>query len=75
MPWDCGQSIRVKEVDVEYCTHLAINWGCAVEINEVKNYDREAGQARSGINLLRGWTQTRETQSKAPSLRTHIVHR
>jgi hypothetical protein len=45
----------VKELDVEYRTHLAINWGCTEVINEGKNYDREAGQARSGINLLRGW--------------------
>jgi hypothetical protein len=32
-----------KKVDVEYCTHLAINWVCIVEINQDKNYDREAG--------------------------------
>jgi hypothetical protein len=36
-----------KKVDVEYCTHLAINWGCTVEINQEKNYDRKAGQARN----------------------------
>jgi hypothetical protein len=45
-----------KTVDIEYCTHLAINWGCIVDINQDKNYDRESGQARSGINLWRGWT-------------------
>jgi hypothetical protein len=55
MPLDCGQSMRVKKVDVEYCTHLAINWGCTVEINQDKNYDREAGQACNGVNLSRGW--------------------
>jgi hypothetical protein len=47
MPWNYGQLMREKEVDVEYCTHLAINWGCTVEINQEKNYDREAGQARN----------------------------
>jgi hypothetical protein len=36
--------MRVKNVDVEYCTHLAINRGCIVEINQDNNYDREAGQ-------------------------------
>jgi len=30
---------------VEYCTHLAINWGCIEKINQGKNYDRKAGQA------------------------------
>jgi hypothetical protein len=53
MPWDCGQSMRVKKVEVEYRTHLAINWGRTEEINQDKNYDREAGQARSGVDLLR----------------------
>ena len=43
-----------KKVDVEYFTHLAIDWGCTVDINEDKNYDREAGQARDGVNLSRG---------------------
>jgi hypothetical protein len=38
---------RKKKVGVEYCTHLAINWGCAEVINQVENYDREAGQARN----------------------------
>jgi hypothetical protein len=36
-----------EKVDVEYCTHLAIDWGCTVETNQNKNYDREAGQTRS----------------------------
>jgi hypothetical protein len=44
-----------KKVYKEYCTHLAINWGCIVEINQDKNYDREAGHARNGVNLSRGW--------------------
>ena len=35
-------SMYVKKVDVEYCTHLAINWGCRVDINQNKNYDCEA---------------------------------
>jgi hypothetical protein len=34
-----------KKWMLEYCTHLAINWGCAVEINQENNHDREAGQA------------------------------
>jgi hypothetical protein len=54
MPWDCGQSMRVKTVDVEYYTHLAIDWGRTEEINQVKNYDREARQARNGVNLSGG---------------------
>jgi hypothetical protein len=37
-------SARKKGI-VEYYTHLAINLGCTVEINQDKNYDREAGQA------------------------------
>jgi hypothetical protein len=53
MPWDCGQSMHVKTVDLEYCTHLAINWGCVVEINQETDYYREAGQARNGVDLLR----------------------
>jgi hypothetical protein len=42
-----------KKVDVEYCTHLAINWGLGrtEEINQDKNYDCEAGQARKGVDL------------------------
>jgi hypothetical protein len=55
MPLDYGQSMRVKKVNVEYCTHLTINWGCIVEFNQNKNYDREAGQARNGVNLSRVW--------------------
>ena len=46
--------MRVKKVDVEYCTHLAIDWGRNEVINQVENYDREAGQARNGVNLSRG---------------------
>ena len=45
MPWDCGQSMRVIKVDVEYCTHLAINWGCIEGINQEIDYYREAGYA------------------------------
>jgi hypothetical protein len=44
-----------KKEYVEYCTHLAIDWGCIVEINQGNKCDREAGQARNGVNLLRGW--------------------
>ena len=36
-----------EKVVMEYCTHLAIYWGCTVEINQGKNYDREAGQTRN----------------------------
>jgi hypothetical protein len=43
-----------KKVDVEYCTHLAINSGCTVEIYQEEYYDREAGQARNGVNLSKG---------------------
>ncbi len=64
-----------KKVDAEYCTHLAVNWGRNVEINQGKNYDGEAGQARNGVKLSRASIQTRETQSKALSSRTHTVHR
>jgi hypothetical protein len=45
---------RKKKYNVEYYTHLAINWGCIVEINQIKNYDHEARQARNGVNLSRG---------------------
>jgi hypothetical protein len=49
----------MKKVDVEYyCTHLAINWGCTVEIEQGKNYDPEARQARNGVDLSRGWIYT-----------------
>ena len=45
-----------KKKDVEYCTHLAINWRCIEEFDHGKNYDCEAGQARKGVNLsARGW--------------------
>ena len=69
--------MRVKKVDLEYCTHLAINWGCPAEINQDNNYGPQAGQARSRVNLSMGynWPEIRERQSKALSLRTHIVHR
>jgi hypothetical protein len=50
----CPINVR-KRVYVESCTHLAINWGCIEEIDQVKHYDREAGQARNGIKLSRGW--------------------
>jgi hypothetical protein len=36
-----------NKVHVEYCTHLAISFGRNVEINQDKNNDCEAGQARS----------------------------
>ena len=51
---DFDQSVRVK-VDIEYCIHLTIDSGPAVEIDQDENYDREAGQARNGVNLSRGW--------------------
>ena len=47
-------SINVcKKVDVEYCTNLAIDRGCSVEINQEQNCDHKAGQARNGVNLSR----------------------
>ena len=35
-----------KRVDSEYCTHLAVNFRSEVKIDQGKDYDREAGQAR-----------------------------
>jgi hypothetical protein len=55
VPWDCGQPMHIKRVDGKYCTHLAINWRCTEEIDQGNNYDSKAGQARSGVNLSRGW--------------------
>ncbi len=43
-----------KNADVEYCTHLAVNFGCSVETDQGKDYDPEAGQARNGVNLSKG---------------------
>jgi hypothetical protein len=43
-----------KKADAEYCTHLAVNFGRNAEIDHGKNYDREAGQARNGVDLSRG---------------------
>ena len=71
----CGQSMGLKKADVEYCTNLAIDRGCTVEINKDKNYDGKAGQARNGVNLSMERILTRGTQRKALSSRTHIVHR
>jgi len=34
-----------KKADAECCTHLAVNFGRNAEIDQGKNYDREAGQA------------------------------
>jgi hypothetical protein len=70
--------MRVKKVDAKYCTHLAVNFGRKAEIDHGKNYDREAGQARNGVDLSKrrsGQIQTRETQSMTLSTRTHIDHR
>jgi hypothetical protein len=47
-----------KKADAEYCTHLAVNFGRDVETDQDINYDREAGQARHGINLSKGKIQT-----------------
>ena len=35
---DCGQSMRVRKVYIEYCTHLAINWRCIVGTNQEIDY-------------------------------------
>jgi hypothetical protein len=64
-----------KKADAEYCAHLAVDFGRKAEIEYGINYDREAGQARNGIDLSKGQIQTRESQSKALSSRTHIDHR
>jgi hypothetical protein len=66
---------RNEKVDEEYCTHLAVNFGRNTEIDQGKNYDREARQARNGVDLSKRQIQTRETQSKTLSSRTHIDHR
>ncbi len=47
-----------NKADVEYCTHLAVDFGSA-ETDKSENYDREAGQARDGVNLSKGQIQTR----------------
>jgi hypothetical protein len=67
--------MRVKKVDAEYCTHLAVNFGRKVEIGHGKDHGREAAQARNRVDLSKGQIQTGETQSKAVPSRTHIVHR
>jgi len=58
-----------KKADAELCTHLAVNFGRNAEIDQGKNYDPEAGQARQGVNLskARGQIQTGGTQRKALS--------
>jgi len=43
-----------KRADAEYCTDLAVNFGRNAEIDQGKNYDREAGQARNGVDLSKG---------------------
>jgi hypothetical protein len=64
-----------EKVDEEYCTYLAVNFGREAEIDQGKNHDSEAGQARNGVDLSKRQIQTRETQSKTLSSRTHIDHR
>jgi hypothetical protein len=66
-----------KKADAEHCTHLAINFGRTAEIDQGKNYDHEAGQARKGVDLSKGTASVRlgKTQSKGRLSRTHIVHR
>ena len=55
--------------------HLTVKFGLDAEIDQVKNYGRKSGQARNGVDLTKGQIQTKETQRKAQSPRTHIVHR
>jgi hypothetical protein len=43
-----------KKADAEYCTHLAVNFRRIAEIDQGKNYDREAGQARNRVDLSKG---------------------
>ena len=64
-----------KRAGTEYCTDLAVNFGRKAEIDQGKKYGREAGQARSGVDLTKGEIQTRKIQSNALLSRTHIVHR
>ncbi len=54
--------MHIEKVDAEYRAHLAVNFGRNAEIDEAKNYDREAGQARNGVNLSKGQIQTRELE-------------
>ena len=43
-----------KKANAEYCAHLAVDWCRNAEIDQGKNDDREAGQARSGVDLSKG---------------------
>ena len=48
-----------KRAGTEYCTDLAVDFGRKAEINQGKKYGREAGQARSGVDLTKGDIQFR----------------
>jgi hypothetical protein len=51
------------------CTHLTVNWGRDIEIDQVKDYGHEGGEARNGVNLSRGLIRLEplgETQKKYP---------
>lgn len=48
----------VKKMDTEYCTHLAVNFGCNGEVNQGKTYGHEAGQAGNGVDLSKEQIQT-----------------
>ena len=63
-PPDRNKSIRGKEVEVKYPTHLAVNLGRNVERDQVKDYDREGGPARHQVDLWEEQIQT-EIRSKA----------
>jgi hypothetical protein len=64
-PPNSNQSMRVIEVDVKHCTHLAVNFGRNVERDQGKDYDPKGGPTRNKVYLLTGGTLTEEIQSKA----------
>jgi hypothetical protein len=53
-PPDRNQSMRGREVDAKYHTHLAVNFGRNVERDLVKNYDHDGGPARNKVDLWEG---------------------
>ena len=56
--------MRIKKVDAEHCTHLAVNRGRTEENDHVKDYSHEGGQARSGVNLFEGTNSDQEALGK-----------
>lgn len=48
---DRNQSIRGREVDTKYRTHLAVNFGSGNERDQVKNYDCDGSPACNKVDL------------------------